>query len=300
MAHDGLLGRNANFVAREGIAFCHLDLGLDNVDARNHFRYCMFDLDAGIHFNEVEVTVRRHKKFDGTGVDVVHVLHERYGRVADFLAELPRKSKGRRDFDDFLMAALDGAVPLIKVEDIPVFIAHDLDFDVLWIADVFFKIDLVIAKGEFSFGFCSFIGVFQVTHAMGHAHAASAATIDGFQHNGKAHILGKLFHFSKVHDWSVTAGNKPDTGLFGLCAGVDFVTEHGEVVDMGANERDAFFGAAPSKVCVFRKKAIAGMDGVDMVLMGHPDDLFYIKVGIDWLFPFPDQIRLIGAEAMEG
>lgn len=80
------------------IAFCHLDLGLDNVDARNHFRYCMFDLDAGIHFNEVEVTVRRHKKFDGTGVDVVHVLHERYGRVADFLAELPRKSKGRRDF----------------------------------------------------------------------------------------------------------------------------------------------------------------------------------------------------------
>ena len=116
----------------------------------------------------------------------------------------------------------------------------------------------------------------------------------------QAHILGKLFHFSKVHDWSVTAGNKPDTGLFGLCAGVDFVTEHGEVVDMGANERDAFFGAAPSKVCVFRKKAIAGMDGVDMVLMGHPDDLFYIKVGIDWLFPFPDQIRLIGAEAMEG
>ena len=66
-------------------------------------------------------------------------------------------------FDNFLMAALHGAVTIVKVNNIAVIICKHLYFDMLWSADVFLDEDLVItesllgfiAASRYSFGISS-------------------------------------------------------------------------------------------------------------------------------------------------
>ena len=79
------------------------------------------------------------------------VAHELESGVADILAQLLRQGKGRRNFDDFLVTALDGAVPFVEVDHIAVFVAHDLYFDGFRVDNAFFQINFVTAKSEFGF-----------------------------------------------------------------------------------------------------------------------------------------------------
>ena len=111
LAMNRFLRRNGNFLAVQRIAFGHFYLGLYNIDTRDHFRDSMFYLYAGVNFDKVEFFIRCNKEFDRAGIDIVDVLHELDRRVANVLAELFRQGKGRGDFDNLLMTALNRAVP---------------------------------------------------------------------------------------------------------------------------------------------------------------------------------------------
>ena len=275
-AADVVLGFDADFIAVQGIAFSDFDLGLYDVDARNHFRDGMFDLYARVDFDEVKFTVRRDQKFDSTGIDVMDVLHQFQGCVADLLAQFDRQGRSRSRFDDFLVTALDRAVAFKEVDDIAVFVAHDLDFDVFRIDDAFFQINFIAAKSQFGFRFSTVVGIAEIGHAVDHTHTAATAAVDSFQHDREADLFGKFFDFCIVHDRAVAAGDVLDTGLLRLDAGIDLIAEHDEVFDFRTDEDNAFFFTAFGQVRIFRQEAVARMDGIDVMFMSNADNIFNI------------------------
>ena len=132
VAGDVFLALDADLWVGERMALGDEDLRLDDVDVRDGLGDRVLDLDARVDFDEVEVfLILVREELDGAGIDVVDVLHDLQGRCADVLAKLLRQRPGRCHLDDLLVAALDGAVTLIEVDDIAVLIAHDLHFDVL-------------------------------------------------------------------------------------------------------------------------------------------------------------------------
>ena len=110
----------------------------------------MFHLDTGVHLDEVMAAVLIHQELQSTGVN-----------KADFLEILTASaySASRTDwgtekaggkFNDLLITALQGAVTLVEVNHVAVFVSQDLDFDVLGLFQEFFNEDIVIAKGLFA------------------------------------------------------------------------------------------------------------------------------------------------------
>ena len=132
VAGDVFLALDADLWVGERMALGDEDLRPDDVDVRDGLGDRVLDLDARVDFDEIEVLlILVGEEFDCAGVDVVDILHDLQRSSADILAQLLRQRPCRCHLDDFLVAALDGAVALIEVDDIAVFIAHDLHFDVL-------------------------------------------------------------------------------------------------------------------------------------------------------------------------
>ena len=59
----------------------------DQVDAGDLFGNGVFDLDAGIDFDEVELVLAIDEEFDGAGVGVAGDLDESDGGLADVFAD---------------------------------------------------------------------------------------------------------------------------------------------------------------------------------------------------------------------
>ena len=146
------------------------------------------------------------------------------------------------------MTALDGAVPFKEVDDVAVFVAHDLDFDVFRIDDAFFQINFIAAKSQFGFRFGAVISIAKICHTVDHAHTAAAAAVDSFQHDREADLFSEFFDFCIIHDRAVAARDVLDTGLLRLDTGIDLIAEHDEVF----NFRIFFFiNITPSAIYTF-------------------------------------------------
>ena len=50
------------------------DLLEDEIDAGDHFGHRMLDLDAGVHFDEIELAVLV-EKLDGADAEILHLAH---------------------------------------------------------------------------------------------------------------------------------------------------------------------------------------------------------------------------------
>ena len=55
-------------------------------------------------------------------------------------------------FDQLLVAPLHGAVAFPEMDDVAVVVGQDLDFDVPGLLDVFFEVDVAVAKGRLGLG----------------------------------------------------------------------------------------------------------------------------------------------------
>ena len=71
------------------------------------------------------------------------------------------------------------------------------------------------------------------------------------------------------------------------------------MLNFRADEDDALILAALGQLCVLGEEAVARMDGIDIVLLADTDDVLDVEVGIDWLLALADEIRFIGAAAMQ-
>jgi len=73
---------------RELLAGSNENLLLHEIDAGDHLRHRMLDLEAWVDLEEVEAPVRREQELDGTRVRVVHGSGDDQGRVGDLFPKL--------------------------------------------------------------------------------------------------------------------------------------------------------------------------------------------------------------------
>src|ERR1700728_3667353 len=140
--------RKADLFAVQTQTLCDLDLRAHDIDAGDHLGDGVLYLHARVYFDEEPfVRVGVHKELDCARVVVVHSAGERDGGRGEFATDFFGQADGRGDLDDFLVAALHGAVALIEVQDIALRVADDLNLDVLGAADVAFEKDGVVAEG---------------------------------------------------------------------------------------------------------------------------------------------------------
>jgi len=297
---DGFLGRDADFRGVQGVALSDIDLALDNVDTCGHFGDGVFHLDARVHFDEVVPVLAVHKEFDGTGVGVLNSAGDFKGVLMKVGSEFGGDAEGRGEFDDFLVAALDGAVSFVEVNDVAVVVAEDLDFDVFGAFEVFFDEDVVDAEGFLGFAFGVLEFQFEVCFPVNHAHAPAAAAGGGFEDDGEAVLPGEGQGFFDVVQGAGDAGNGGHTDAFGQDFGFDFVAEVFQGFGAGADEDDAGFFAFLSEVGVFGQEAVSGMNGVGAFALSQVDDFFDVKIGVDGFHFAPDLIGFVRPGAEEG
>src|SRR5262245_6631446 len=101
----------------------------------------MLDLDASIDLDEIVVIVPIDEKLARAGIEITRLLDQAHGRIVDFVTHLRRQIGSRRFLDELLMAALEGAIALEKMDDVTVPIAEDLYFNMAWLFEVFFNVD---------------------------------------------------------------------------------------------------------------------------------------------------------------
>ena len=122
------------------------DLLQHEIDVGNAFGDGMFDLDAGVHLDEIELAVLV-QKLDGADAEILHVLHRLGAGRADPGARGGGKNRRGAFFPDLLMAALQRAIALAEMDRAAAAVAQYLDLDVARLLQVFFQIDRGVAEG---------------------------------------------------------------------------------------------------------------------------------------------------------
>ena len=260
----------------------------------------MLDLDPGVHFDEVGVAVQVDQELAGTGVAVADLLAQADGAVEDLLAGSLRHGEGGRILDDLLVAALHGAVTVIQVDHVAVVIGQDLDLHVLGAAQVLLDEDLVVAEGLLGLvdGLLELLG--HVLGLVDDPHTAAAAAVGSLQHDGIADLLSDLQGFLGGLDGVVHAGDDGHVRGDGDLLGGDLVAHGVHALHGGADEDDAVLGAFFDQDGVLCQEAIAGVNGVHVVVLGDLDDGGDVQIGIDGALLRVQGIGFVGQGAEHG
>ena len=277
------------------------DLGFDDIGARDLFGHRVLDLDSRIDLDEVEIAgVGVDQEFDCARVFVSQLPSDGQGGVADFFARVRIERGGGGDLHDFLMAALDRAIALVEVHEISVQVAHQLNFDVPGTGHVFFKKDVRRPEGDLRLALGLFEGGGEFAGRPHDAHPATAASLGRLDHHREAHLLrGLLPRGGALQRLAATRKNGHADPL-GHGAGSDLVAELLQKFGPRTDEDDAVCDAGPGQLGVFREESIAGMNRVDLPLLGQRDDRVDIEVRPDGLARLPDRIGFVSLESVQG
>src|SRR5262245_45321417 len=150
----------------------------------------MLDLDARVHFDEEPlVAVQVEEELDGAGVVVADFGSDFHGGLTERIANLGRQGNRRRDLDDFLMPALDGAVAFVQVNHAAVLVPEDLDFDMFGSGNVLLQKDRRIAEGPLGLTARLIEKVSKVTRTFDNPHAAASSAESSLDDERKANLL---------------------------------------------------------------------------------------------------------------
>ncbi len=244
------------------------NLPVDEIDAGDPFGNGVFDLEAGVHFEEIEVAVLVGEELEGAGIRVIRGASDFEGGLADAVAELGMgEHEGRRRFlDDFLMASLDGAFALAEMDQVAVLVAEDLNFNVARAVDPFFEIDFTGTEGALRFTRSGTHGGGEIGFAFYEAHAFAAAAGRGFEKDGVADLGGEL---GKI---GLRSRDDGGSGSGSELASGGFRPHLFNGLPGGPDEFYAGFGTGAGKFGVFAEKAVAGMNGVGAGEAGGIED----------------------------
>src|SRR5210317_1995464 len=136
---------------RKTFATCDAQLLAHDVDTCNHFRNRVLDLQARVHFDEVELTVFV-QELERAGTAIADLLTGIYASFANAVALLLGNSRRRRFLDYLLVTTLHRAVALTQVDSVAVRVSQYLEFDMSWLFKKFFHVDDVIGECCARFG----------------------------------------------------------------------------------------------------------------------------------------------------
>ena len=113
----------------------------DEVEAGDHLRDRVLDLDARVHLEEEVLALARQQPLDRSRALIADSARGVDGDGADALAQgVVDRGRGRL-LDELLVPALDRAVALAEVDDVAVRVGEDLHLDVTRILEVALDVD---------------------------------------------------------------------------------------------------------------------------------------------------------------
>ena len=291
---DSALGR------ADGGPVCDADLRLHQVDACHHLGDRVLDLDARIDLDEVErACVVVDQKLDGAGVVVAHRAAYLERALVDRRAGLPVEIMRGRLLDDFLVAPLHRAVPLVEMHQVAVVVPQNLDLDVARAANQLFEIDLVVPErrqalaprgldriGEFGFG-------------LDRAHAAPAAAPARLEHNGKTDFAGETRGLTRVAGERACRRNHRNVRRHREFPRRHLVAECAHDIGLRADEDDACGSTRLGEVGVLGQEAVARVDRIGSVLARNAHHLVDAEVGLYRAHPPAHLVGFVGLESVQ-
>ena len=136
----------------------HHDLRAHHIDTRHPFRHRVFNLDTGVHFNKVKLTVFK-QKLKRTCAPVANFFNRCHAALANAFDKLAGNTRRWRFFNDFLMPALHRAITLTQPDRILVLVSHDLNFNMPGVLKKLLHVHLGVAKSGSGFGLGGLHGV---------------------------------------------------------------------------------------------------------------------------------------------
>ncbi len=136
---------------RKPLARGDANLQLHQVQSGHQFGHRMLDLQARIHFQEIEVLllirqVRVHQKLDGAGVVVMRRLCHAHRDLAHAPAHFRIHQRRGRLFHHFLMTALDGTLAFAQIDRVAVLVRQHLHLDVPGIENGFLQVNFAVSE----------------------------------------------------------------------------------------------------------------------------------------------------------
>ena len=233
-------------------AVSHTNLFTYKVNTGNEFCHRMFNLNTGVHFDEVELFVFV-QEFKRTGTAITDSLTGFDATFAHFFNQFTGHAGSRGFFQNLLVAALHGAIALTQVNGIVEVIGQDLNFDVARIFQEFFHVYGRVAESRLSFLARHGNSVNQCRFSANHAHAASAAATAGFNNDRVADLAGNLNDFVRIfRQGTVRARNNRNTGFNHGFLGRDLVTHDTDGIRTGTDKGKTGTFHALGKVGIFR------------------------------------------------
>ena len=198
----------------------------------------MLDLQARVHFEEVEIALAVDDELDRPGAVIVHGLGQRDRLLAHRLARLGREEGRWRLLEDFLVAALDRAFALVEVDDIAVLVAQHLDLDVARLVDELLDEDAIIAERGDRLGARAVKAFLGFACVEGDAQALAAAAGRGLDHHRIADRVGDLHRLLRILDQAHMTGHGADARFGGKLLRRDLVAHRLDGVRVRADEDD--------------------------------------------------------------
>ena len=189
-AHFNRMAAGLGWIAQEGLAARNVDLQLHQIEAGSAFGDRMLDLQAGIHFHEVELlSLWIVEEFHGAGIVVSGQFAEANSGFAKFEILIRRKRRRRRFFEDLLMPALDGAIAHAGGPRRSVIVGDDLDLNVAGSFDQSLDKNSGIAEGLEGLDTGTLKRLRELAGGVHQADAMATAASGGFDQKRKAQPL---------------------------------------------------------------------------------------------------------------
>ncbi len=253
-ALDGVTAEG-DFVLREPQRLAHRDedLLLHEVHAGDFLGDGMLHLNAFVDLQKIIVAFGVRHKLHRAGIHVARLAANSQRGFSHFLPQLRQFShqRRRRFLDEFLVAALDGAIAFAEVNDIAMRVTQNLKLNVPRILDEFFDVNPAVAKHHFRLAPRGVIAFQQRNFIVRHAQATPTATRHGLDHHGVANLLGHAARRRLVLHHAVAAGRHRHAGAFGQFAAGLFVAKRIHHRRARADERDVATLAHLGKARVF-------------------------------------------------
>jgi hypothetical protein len=187
-ALDGVtVCRNVRLAEPDRLTGSDLQLERHKVQAGHELGDRVFDLEPGVHLQEVEGSVLV-EELDGPGVLVPARSTEPDGGISHCLAYLGREVRCRALLDQLLMAPLARAVPLAEPDDVAEAVAEDLHLDVAGSREIALEVDLVTSETRQRLALRAGEGVGGILWNIDDFHAATAAAVGGLYRHRPAHL----------------------------------------------------------------------------------------------------------------
>ena len=205
--------------------------------------------------NEKRLTFRFVQEFDGAGIVIARRLAQAHRRLAQRLILLGRERRRGRFFQDFLVAALDGAVAHAGGPRGSVVVGNDLDLDVARALHQLLHENGGIAEGLERLGAGALEGLRKLVCRMHPANPVTAASGRGLNKKRIAQALGMAPSLVERFHRPAAPGRYRYLRLLGQSFRGDLVAQPPHHIAIRADEHDAQLAAKIGKCGVLGDKA---------------------------------------------